>query len=45
MSFLSNPKFLAVYSGLLTLAFAVVAIWSIAVVRNPTFGIITARRI
>lgn len=45
MKFLSNPRFLTVYSGLLTLAFAVVVLCGAAAVRNPTFGIVTARRI
>ncbi len=45
MKILSNPKFLAVYSGLLTIAFAVVVLCGAAMVRDPTFGIVTARRI
>jgi len=45
MSFLWNPKFLAVYCGLLTVALAVGVLWGVAVVRNPTFGIISVRRI
>src|SRR5580658_3309862 len=45
MNFLWNPKFLAVYCGLLTIALAVAVLWSVAVARNPTFGIISVRRI
>jgi hypothetical protein len=45
MKFLSNPKFLTIYSGVLTAVFAVVVLCGAAMVRNPTFGIITARRI
>ena len=45
MSFLSNPRFLAVYSGLLTLVFAAVLIFGASALRNRTFGTITARRI
>jgi hypothetical protein len=45
MTFLSNPRFLAVYSGVLTTVFAVVVLCGASMVRNQTFGIITARRI
>jgi hypothetical protein len=45
MSFLWNPKFLAVYCGLLTVALAVAVSWGVAVTHNPTFGIISVRRI
>jgi hypothetical protein len=45
MNFLSGPRFLAIYSGTLTIAFAVVVLCGAAMVRNSTFGIITARRI
>ncbi len=45
MKVLSNPKFLTIYSGVLTVVFAVVVLCGAAMVRNPTFGIITARRI
>src|SRR5438270_11111766 len=41
----SHPKFLAVYSGILTLAFAVVVLVGAAKTHDSTFGIITARRI
>src|SRR5437660_12479656 len=41
----SHPKFLAVYSGILTLAFAVVMLVGAARTHDATFGIITARRI
>ena len=45
MRLLSNPRFLAIYSGVLTIAFAAVVLGAVAMVRNQTFGIITARRI
>jgi hypothetical protein len=45
MKFLSSQKFLAIYSGVLTTVFVVVVLCGAAMVRNPTFGIITARRI
>ena len=45
MAILSNPRFLVVYSGLLTLAFAAVVVFGVAAFRNRTFGTITARRI
>jgi hypothetical protein len=45
MNFLWNPKFLAVYCGLLTVALAVAVFWGVAVVRNPTLGVISVRRI
>jgi hypothetical protein len=41
----SSPKFLAVYSGVLTVAFAVVVLCGAAIVRKQNFGVITARRI
>src|SRR5438270_5561135 len=41
----SHPKFLAVYSGILTLTFAVVVLVGAARTHDPAFGIITARRI
>jgi hypothetical protein len=44
MKVLSNPRFLAVYSGALTIMFAIVVLAGAAMVRNPSFGIITARR-
>jgi len=43
--FLSNPRFLAVYSGLLTLAFAAFVVFGAMALRNRTFGTISARRI
>ncbi len=43
--FLSNPRFLAVYSGLLTLVFAVVVVFGAMAPRNRTFETISARRI
>jgi len=45
MNFLSNPKFLTVYSGVLAVAFAVLVLGAASSVRNQKFGIITARRI
>ena len=45
MNLLSNPKFLSVYSAVLTVAFAVVVLGAASSVRNQKFGIITARRI
>jgi len=45
MKALSSPRFLAIYSGVLTLVFAVTVLCGFAVMRNPNFGIITARRI
>ncbi len=45
MNFLSNPKFLSVYSAVLTVTFAVVVLGSAPSARNQKFGIITARRI
>ncbi|HYM74663.1 MAG TPA: hypothetical protein VE377_01690 [Candidatus Dormibacteraeota bacterium] len=45
MSVLSSPRFLAIYSGILTLVFAVTVLCGLAAMRNAKFGIITARRI
>ena len=45
MTFLSNPRFLAVYSGLLTLVFAGVVVFGVSSLRNRTFGTVTAHRI
>jgi hypothetical protein len=45
MTLLSNPRFLAIYSGILTVVFAVVVFYGAAVFVNPTFSIVTARRI
>jgi len=45
MTFLSHPRFLAVYSGVLTLAFAGTVLFGVLSVRSRTFGTITARRI
>jgi hypothetical protein len=45
MTILSNPRFLAVYSGLLTIVFILVVVFGAVVIRNRTFGTITARRI
>src|SRR6202158_6094330 len=42
---LSNPRFLAIYSGVLTLVFAATVLCGFVMMRNPQFGIITARRI
>jgi hypothetical protein len=45
MKFLSSPRFLAVYSGVLTITFTAVVLGGAAMVRNQSFGVITARRI
>jgi hypothetical protein len=45
MKVLSSTRFLAIYSGVLTLVFAITVLCGFATVRNPNFGIITARRI
>jgi hypothetical protein len=45
METLGSPRFLAIYSGVLTLVFAVTVLCGFAMVRNTNFGIITARRI
>src|SRR5450631_904799 len=45
MKFFSNPKFLTVYSGVLTATFAVTLLTGAACSRKQTFGTITVRRI
>jgi hypothetical protein len=45
MNILSSPRFLAVYSAVLTGIFVIVVLWGTAALRNRTFGTITARRI
>jgi hypothetical protein len=45
MNLLSSQKFLALYSGVLTLVFAATVLGGFVVLRNPTFGVINARRI
>ena len=45
MTFVSSPRFLAVYSGLLTLVFVGAVVFGAAALRKRTFGTITARRI
>ena len=45
MRILLSPRFLMVYSGLLTLAFAAVVVYGAAALRHQTFDTITARRI
>src|SRR5215471_8768324 len=45
MTLFTNTRFLAVYSGLLTVAFATVVVFGIGALRNRTFGTITARRV
>ena len=45
MNFFSNPKFLTVYSGALTIVFTVVVLSGATMVCNPNFDIVTARRI
>src|SRR5258708_2512662 len=43
--FFSHPRFLPVYSGVLTAAFALTLLAGAAAPRNQTFGTITVRRI
>ena len=45
MNFLSNPRFLAIYSGALTAVFVITVLCGFAAMRDPHFGIITARRV
>ncbi len=45
MLFLSSPRFLLVYSAVLTVVFVGIVIFGTYNLRNPAFGIITARRI
>lgn len=45
MRIFSHPRFLVIYSGLVTVAFVVAVFCGAAVISNPTFGIVTARRI
>ena len=45
MNVLSSPRFLAVYSGVLTLCFVATVVSALFVLRSPTFGVITAHRI
>jgi hypothetical protein len=45
MKALSNPRFLTIYSGVLTLVFAATVLGGFVMMRNPQFGVITARRI
>ena len=45
MKLFSSPRFLVVYSGVLTLVFAVVVLCGAIALRNPRFGVVTARRI
>jgi len=45
MSFLSSPRFLAIYSGVLTLVLVTTVLCGFAAMQNPTFGIITASRV
>jgi hypothetical protein len=42
---MSSPRLLTIYSGVLTLVFAVTVLCGFVMMRNPQFGIITARRI
>lgn len=44
MSVLSGPRFLVIYSGVLTIVFAVTVVCGAAMMRSPRFGVITARR-
>ena len=45
MKITSSPRFLTFYSGVLTVVFAVTVLCGFAMLRNPQFGIITARRV
>jgi hypothetical protein len=45
MTAVPSSRFLVIYSGVLTIAFCAVVLGGAAMVRNQTFGIITARRI
>ena len=45
MKTISDRGFLAIYSGVLTVVFAVTVLRGFQMMRNPQFGIITARRI
>jgi len=45
MKALSSPRYLAIYSGVVTVVFAVTVLCGFAAMRDPKFGIITARRI
>src|ERR1700683_2329276 len=45
LNIFSNQRFLALYSGLLTLIFAVTVLCGFSMVHNAQFGIVTARRI
>jgi hypothetical protein len=41
----SSPRFLAIYSGVLTVVFAAAVLCGFTMMRNPQFGVITVRRI
>ncbi len=45
MKLLQGPRFLAVYSGVVTLCFVATVVAAFLFLRNPRFGVITARRI
>jgi hypothetical protein len=45
MNAFSSPRFLVIYSSVLTLVFAATVLGGFAMLRNARFGIITARRI
>jgi hypothetical protein len=45
MKFLTHPRFLLWYSAFLTVVLGALALCGFAAIRNPQFGIITARRI
>ncbi len=45
LSLLSNPRFLAIYSGCLTFTFVLTVLWGAASLRSASFDVITARRI
>jgi hypothetical protein len=45
MAFVLHPRFLAIYSGILTVAFMVTVLYGAAAARNQTFDTISVRRI
>ena len=42
---LSNPRFLVIYSSVVTVAFVIAVFYAFRIMRNPQFGVITVRRI
>jgi len=45
MTLFSSPRFLSIYSGVLTIVFALTMLFAYIKLRDPHFGIITVRRI